>query len=156
MRWCQPFWNIWKSLGMIIPNIHISYIYIYMETSKNGNQTTNQVYDLFQAFALATRSPIGVPVWQLLDAQETKAKNYRSHHWRLMFMWPLWRLGPAWGYLFFWEIRVQLSSTHPQIGFLQGENQVFFPRDSGYHVLDTWKTQNHSGNQHHTGLLGLY
>ena len=32
--WFQPLWKIWKSIGMIIPNI--------WGNSKNGNQTTNQ------------------------------------------------------------------------------------------------------------------
>ena len=32
--WFDPIWKIWKSIGMIIPNI--------WENAKNGNQTTNQ------------------------------------------------------------------------------------------------------------------
>ena len=43
--WFQPLWKIWKSVGMIIPNIYI-YIYIikYMEKMF---QTTKQVYILY-------------------------------------------------------------------------------------------------------------
>ena len=34
--WFEPLWKIWKSIGMIIPNI--------WDNAKNGNQTTNQLW----------------------------------------------------------------------------------------------------------------
>ena len=42
VRCFQPLWKIWKSIGMIIPNI--------WENKFDGNQTTNQLYTVSDMF----------------------------------------------------------------------------------------------------------
>ena len=99
--WFQPLWKIWKSVGMIIPNIYIytiMYVYIYIGKIKAMFRTTNQI-------SLESMVPhCRAWHWAAQHVQRDRRHNVGSpwtHQWTdRQSLWPvIWgwlKIGNAW------------------------------------------------------------